>query len=171
MWHLKGQSMWHVYPLSGKNSLSSFWQRPLDTSHYGVWSVLGQCWWSWWHWQCQEVGNPHQTWWCCDVVMKKMKLNINICFSRFTFFVHFVNVCVNVFQIFNFFSFQFAGQLCQCLNISIFCVHFFNLFSLFLLQLFFALTLCRVHFFRDIFSFFVSPHLQPAPLFWLATGL
>ena len=147
--------------LAWKNPVSSFWQRALDTSHYGVWSVLGQCWWSWWHWQCQEVGNPHQTWWCCDVVMTNMKLNIKLhtfCqhrFFRFHLFVHFVSV--NVFQIFNFFSFQFAGQLCQCLNISIFCVHFFNLFSLFLPQLFLRWHCAGFTFFGTHFPF--SCHL------------
>ena len=155
--------------LAWKNPVSSFWQRALDTSHYGVWSVLGQCWWSWWHWQCQEVGNPHQTWWCCDVVMTNMKLNIKLhtfCqhrFFRFHLFVHFVSV--NVFQIFNFFSFQFAGQLCQCLNISIFCVHFFNLFSLFLPQLFFLLDIVQGWLFSGhIFLFHVTSLAAGSPV-------
>ena len=97
--------------------------------------------------------------------MTNMKLNINICFSRFTFFVHFVNVCVNVFQIFNFFSFQFAGQLCQCLNISIFCVHFFNLFSLFLLQLFFCVDIVQGSLFSGhIFLFRVTSLAAGSPV-------
>ena len=66
-------------------------------------------------------------------------------------------MCVNVFQIFNFLNFQFAGQLCQCLNISIFCVHFFNLFSLFLLQLFLRWHCAGFTFFGTHFPF--SCHL------------